>query len=96
MADLKMKIFKYKLQITDIQEIEIPEFSNILAAQMQHGELQLWVAVNEKFQTYRQKIALYGTGNEITGYPGRYVSTVQLYNGDLVFHVFALEPGIKK
>jgi len=89
-----MKIWKYKLQITDIQEIEIPEFSRILTAQVQNDELQLWAAVNEKFQTYRQKIALYGTGHEIQrNFPGRYISTVQLHKGEVVFHVFALDRG---
>lgn len=86
-----MRIWKYKLEITDIQEIETPAGGEILTAQLQGDELQLWVMVNENsmYKTTR-KIAIYGTGNPVPEPYGKYISTFQLHDGALVFHVFAL------
>jgi hypothetical protein len=86
-----MRIWKYKLEINDFQEIETPSGGEILTAQMQGNELQLWVLVNENsIHKTTRKIAIYGTGNPMPESCGKYISTFQLHNGALVFHVFEL------
>lgn len=88
-----MKIYKYTLQVTDLQEIELPLNSHLLSVQEQGNEPQLWAVVDET-ETRKEKvrIATIGTGNPIGVDLGGslYMGTYQLNNGQLVFHVFRL------
>ena len=86
-----MRIWKYKLEVVDVQEIELPLGAEILTAQTQYSDLNIWVKVDEK-ETQKEviKIAIYGTGNQMPLDCGKYIATVQLCGGGLVFHVFDL------
>lgn len=86
-----MVIWKVKLQIIDKQNIEIPAGATILTSQIQKDDLVLWFMCIEGSAKCTRKIAIYGTGNPMPSNPGKYISTFQLQNGDLVFHVFELE-----
>ena len=86
-----MVIWKAKLQIRDKQRIEVPAGATILTSQMQKDELALWFMCIEGSAKSTRTIAIYGTGNPMPDNPGKYISTIQLQNGDLVFHVFEIE-----
>lgn len=93
------RIYKYKIEIQDWFQLEIPKGSQFLTAQLQRDELQAWFLVNcdneqdfedgksrERFMFY-----IFGTGHPFDERPGlRYVETIQLTNG-LVFHIFLKE-----
>ena len=83
-------IYKYPLEITDRQVIEIPAGSEILSAQMQRGQLCLWVLVHTYEAPRHRDVYIFGTGNPIPqGFDRGYclfVGTVQ--QGPLVWHIF--------
>lgn len=89
-----MVIWKFPLSVTDIQTIMMPTGAKVLAVQPQMGELQLWALCDpdEKIGKEPRIFEIHGTGNPIEGNPGQYISTFQIANGRLVFHVFEVTP----
>ena len=83
-----MRIWKQVIQVTNSQSIRAPEGSKILTVQMQNGNLCIWYQCDETAPCSFRTIDIYGTGNPIPDNPGRYISTFQMNDGALVFHVF--------
>ena len=84
-----MTIWKFLIDTTDMQEIEMPEGAEILTVQLQHGKPCLWAIVNpEAACRQNRRIETFGTGHLMSEQARRYVGSYQLYGGDLVFHVF--------
>lgn len=81
-------IWKYPLQVTDLQTLEIPQGAQILSAQIQSGQLTLWALVDTSNPCEKVKIEVVGTGNPIDDSfsDRKYISTVQM--GPFVWHVF--------
>jgi len=85
------KIYKYPLGLTDVQGIQLPLGAQILTVQVQPGSgLCLWAIVDPEAtgQTRQTLIEIIGTGHPMLPVPRRYISTVQLQGGMLVFHIF--------
>lgn len=83
-----MKIFKYPLELTDSQIIDMPKGAEILCVQNQRGNLCLWAEVNPEAAMTKRKIELHGTGNEIgLGDPGFYIGTAQ-WGDAFVWHIY--------
>jgi len=84
------KIFKYPLEITDTQFVELPLGAEILTAQMQGNQLCLWAIVNTLPEAVKKnrRIEIIGTGNPMPIGDLKYISTFQMLGGGLVFHVF--------
>ena len=86
-----MRIWKVTLDVTDRQNINIPQGAKLLTVQVQEGrDPQLWFLCNENEPMSTRIIAIYGTGNPIPDDPGEYISTFQEFNGELVWHVFEI------
>jgi hypothetical protein len=50
----------------------------------------IWCVVDDKYlNDVEITIVTVGTGHELNVEPNTYVGTYQLFNGELVFHVFA-------
>ena len=81
-------IWKYPLEITDQQFVEVPEGSELLTVQMQNGTPQLWVKCDNNKPKVFKRIRIYGTGHKLWADDETYLATFQVYDGDLVFHVF--------
>lgn len=85
-------IYKYTLDVSDFQELELPIGSEILTIQVQDGKAYLWALVNQdEIQKECRCIEIFGTGHQIgydMGISRKYISTFQLYGGSLVFHAF--------
>ncbi len=83
-------IWKYPLSIRDDQILEIPENAKILTAQVQNGVACMWALVNpETPRVEKRYIRIIETGHEIHDSEKLvYISTIQLQNLNLVFHVF--------
>ena len=84
------KIYKYPLEITDTQFVELPLGAKILTAQMQGNQLCLWAIVNTLPGAVKKnrRIEIIGTGNPMPTGELEYISTFQVYGGGLIFHVF--------
>lgn len=89
---MKKTIWKYQLQAKDLQTLNLPFGSQVLTAQTQNEEICIWALVNsETKETEERSFEIFGTGHPVScdmGVDRRYISTVQLHGGDLVFHVF--------
>ena len=81
-------IYKYKLEITKEQTVEIPKYHKILCVQVQNNEVFVWVGVDTGWQLEDTLFKIYGTGDFLPKNPMglTYIGTVQL-NGS-VWHVF--------
>lgn len=83
-----MRIWKWPLEVTGTQTIQMPADAKVLAVQVQDGKPQAWVLVNECADFVERTFATYGTGHPVSSDPGKYVATYQLHDGEMVFHVF--------
>ena len=84
------KIYKYPLEITDTQFVELPLGAEILTAQMHGGQLCLWAVVNTLPEAVKKnrRIEIIGTCNPMPTGDLKYISTFQMMGGGLIFHVF--------
>ena len=86
---MSREIWKFELEITDEQIINIPIGAQIISVQAQRGEPCLWAIVNaEERCASPKKIIIHGTGHAISEDAGNYIGTFQQMNGDLIWHVF--------
>lgn len=85
-----MKIWKFPLDITDLQFIEMPVGAKILTAQFQGNVLNVWAECEPDNLIEEVPIRIIGTGNPVFGdmTRWRYLTTVQQYGGELVWHVY--------
>ena len=85
-----LKVFKYHIRIDDYLEIDLPEQAKILTVDTQRGTPYMWVLCNPELPIITRKFKIAGTGHPIEEEPDNlnHIGTFQLYNGDLIFHVF--------
>ena len=84
-------IWKFELETTDRQEIEIPINAEILTIQTQNGIPCLWALVNPENEKENKMLEIFGTGHPINygmGVNRIYLGSYEINNGTLVFHVF--------
>lgn len=86
-------IYKYQLQITDMQSLKIPANGEILSLQIQHEVPCLWVEVDTNSPDEERNFQFIGTGHPIdpSGAERCFIGNVQLNAGLLVFHLFELK-----
>ena len=100
------KIYKYKLETTLTQEVEMPRGAQVLCIQTQDEIPCIWALVDPTENTTSRTFEIFGTGwdvptNSLFDHDGlgpesiedrrRYVGTYQLRKGELVFHCFEIE-----
>lgn len=81
-------VFKYELQVIDQQDIDLPVDAQILSVEEQHGLVMLWAVVKPSARMQRRTVYCIGTGRMFHGEEVDHIGTVQIYNGQLVFHFF--------
>lgn len=85
-------IYKYPLEVTDVQNISLPVGAEILTIQTQNETPCLWALVDPNgIEKESKTIEIFGTGHPIgydMGVSRKYISTFQLRGGQLVFHAF--------
>jgi len=84
------RIYKYPLELTDTQFVELPLGAEILTVQMQGDRLCLWAMVNTLPEAIKKnrRIEIIGTGNPVPTGVLKYISTFQMMGGGLIFHAF--------
>ncbi len=85
------KIFKYPLEITDYQTIEIKSPAILLSAVGIDDEIVMYAMVDDIEYGIPVDVRIIGTGNAIKGDIDNYkfLGTVNLMNGRDIWHVFA-------
>ena len=88
---MSKKIFKYQLETTDVQQIEMQQGAEILCIQTQNETPCIWALVEPNATVVKRAFEIFGTGHNIPENANRkYVGTYQLENGQLTFHCFEL------
>ncbi|MCK9519281.1 MAG: hypothetical protein M0R74_09725 [Dehalococcoidia bacterium] len=99
---MSRKIYKYTIAGNRVNKIEMPEGAEILTVQMQHEEPQcarkqdnsfrpqVWALVDPSKPRIPRKILMVGTGHPVKESNIKYISTIQVHNGALIFHFFEL------
>lgn len=84
-----MKVFKYTLPAGDWVTITMPRGAEFLCVQVQHGRPEIWARVEPDAQPVAHHFRIAGTGHDLGSNVGKYLGTLQMADGQLVFHVFA-------
>lgn len=82
-------IYKYLLNIQDVQRFDIPDHANVLTVQVQEGSkdrISLWVEVQEDAPKKSMPIYIVGTGYPVPTEAYTYIGSVQM--GYFVWHVY--------
>ena len=86
---MKQKIWKYPLDmIVDEFTLEMPEGAILLSFKVQRGVPTLWALVNPDNKFEKRQFSLIGTGHSIKENNLKYIDSVQLDQGNLIFHLF--------
>lgn len=84
-------IWKYPLRPEDLQKVRMPTGAKALTVQVQAEVPCLWALVEtDEVTTAMYPVWMHGTGHRAdkAARDGRYLSTVQMMGGSLVFHFF--------
>ena len=88
---MKKTIWKFELETTDNQTIEMPANAEILTVQTQAQKPYLWALIDPTEKKEKRLIEIFGTGHDLhydIGVSRNYLGTYQIEGGSLVFHVF--------
>ncbi len=92
---MEKTIYKYPLQTTNVQILELPKGAEVLTVQTQNDTPQLWAVVDPENELEKRIIEIIGTGHPVrsstvwrANISRKYISTYQLFAGKGVFHVF--------
>ena len=86
-----MQIWKKVLEFEAVQIIDLPKRAKWLACQVQQGDICLWFICDETcLEKEKYKIYICGTGTPLPEEVNinNYVTTVQLRDGNFIFHIF--------
>ena len=79
-------IWKFPLEITDIQHVKMPKGAKILSVRDQGGIPMLWAMVNPEAEVENREIHIVGTGHMRDMYELTYIGTT--VNDIFVWHIF--------
>lgn len=85
-----MHVYKYQLQDTLQQTVNLSVGAKILSVHEQYGSLCLWALVDADLPTSPRVIEIYGTGHVVPAGKREFIGTVVTMGGRLVWHVFEL------
>lgn len=88
-------IYKYLLEIADRQVVEMPRKALLLSVQVQRGEPCLWALVDTTNEPELRTIIMCETGSPMIDedalFPPLFIDTFQMWNRNMVYHVFVKE-----
>jgi hypothetical protein len=94
------KVFRYRVELTDEQVIAMPEGAEILSVARREGSrvvlgvgsheaVEMWALVDPTAPTEQRRFRVAGTGHPLPSAETlMFLGTVQVAQGQLVFHVF--------
>lgn len=84
-------IYKYKLKLAEVVEVEMPTDARVLTAQAQGVHVWIWAIIDtEPREKEKRRFAVLKTGQKIELNTDvlTHVGSVQFDEGGLVYHVF--------
>lgn len=82
-------IWKFHVPVDSHIAVMMPEGAEVLSVQVQPGQPQVWAVVDPEAPLMPRTFFWRGTGHAMGAAEGcRYVGTIQVASGDLVFHLF--------
>lgn len=89
---MALTIYKYSIEVTDVQMVSMPIGAEILTVQVQNETPCIWALVDSNAPLENVKIRVHGTGHPVNGEENlEYIGTFQLLGGRLVFHTFKIK-----
>lgn len=87
---MQKAVFKYAIRVTDTQTVTMPTGAKPISAQCQRGVLCVWAEVNPDpgVRQVRRLFRVFDTGHTMPENPGQFIDTVQMHDGNLIFHVY--------
>ena len=88
---MNQTIWKFILPIDGKSVVSMPTNSEILTVQMQGADICIWALVYPEHGKVERTFEVFGTGHPIhsdMGIERKYIGTIQMYGGDLVYHIF--------
>lgn len=80
-------IYKYELNILDLQRLSLFQHANFLDFQCQNDKIVFWMEVDTNDFILEQDFYIVGTGNPIPEKANYHLSTVQV--GEYVWHIYS-------
>jgi len=85
----KLQVWKYSLDVTDRQDIEMPAGAIPLHVGVQRGVVCVWCEVDPTMPKVPTQVRIVGTGHAFEkDRQEKHVGTFELDNGSLIFHVY--------
>ena len=85
-------IYKYELEVSELQEIYMPQGAGVLDVQNQNGKICVWAEVDTEAIEVKYTFAIFGTGQELRvpyeNCKALYCGTIQFYG--YVWHVYQI------
>lgn len=83
-------IWKFTVPVHDEFTIEMPRGAQVLSVGVQYDDIVMWVKVNPEAPMVKKVFYLRGTGHLILIEDShiRFIGTVQMAGGTLIWHVF--------
>lgn len=90
-------IHKQLLNVDDFQRITVPKGATFLTAQtVKHDMIAVWYLCDPSLKEFEEReLVVFGTGHPVPEGELSYIGTVQIRDGNLVFHVFE-NKGVKR
>lgn len=83
------RVYKYVLAATEQQVLFLPKGSEVLSVAEQRNDMVLYAMVRDDAgEVERHTVRVHGTGHPVHDDPGRFIGTVNLHGGALMFHMF--------
>lgn len=80
-------VYNYLLEPRKV--ISMPKYAKILTVQVKDNKPYIWVLVDTELECVDYNFTIVSTGHNAEDCVGKsYIGTYQLYEGNLVFHVF--------
>lgn len=91
MTQSKMRIFRYRLDITDEQTLDLPANAEVLSVGPPRDgldQLDMWALVDVTATKELRTFQIFGTGHPMSATYSRFIGTVPTHEGMFVWHVF--------
>ena len=82
-----MRVWKFAIGDPE-SPISLPRGAEILSVAVQRGVVCLWALVDPEQPREDRHLVVAGTGQDVPDERGRFLGTVLLADGDLVFHIW--------
>ena len=88
---MEKAIWKFGLEVVDLQDIEMPIGAEILSVQTQYNKVCIWAVCDPEAKKEKRVFMVKGTGHKFDDSDLEYatfIGTTQMHEGQLIWHVY--------